>query len=49
MVYAMLEADSGFESEMDRRVKELENGSVKGYTLDVSETRARTAYNASKK
>lgn len=41
--------DKRYVAEMDRRFAELENGKVKGYTLEEMETGARLAYKKSKR
>lgn len=41
--------DKAFVAEMDKRFSELENGKVKGITLDEMETTARKAYKSKQK
>lgn len=42
-------SEAAFDEEMERRFAEMENGSVRGYTLEETEARAREAYRAAKK
>ncbi len=57
MIYAMLEVehkedawtDEAFITEMERRTKEYEAGTVKTFTLNEMEINARQAYNLNKK
>ena len=41
--------DKDFVAEMDRRFKEMENGSVRTYTLEEVEAHARQSYKAQKR